>query len=289
MAARRDGTLVMLRKDTRGEGAAPLDQAWWLITCYMVQTAFLNATLEFEVYIKLPKGFHIGGFQYGRAVKSIYGLKQAARDWHRLQEKFILQFDRRLSRSPIDPCMFFISTEGLLALVVTYVDDYFIASSDPTWTEKFINAFKKRFTVTVLGEPSTVLQMGVTWSRNSVSISQKRFILDLADAHGLRDCAPMQTPMEKDIELHPAKECDLNVPFRSLIGALLWALVSTIILGVPDEESSPSPPPAAAAATSSDTPAGACEALLVRVLEMGTTDNQTACAALLGPAGGQSV
>ncbi len=78
-----------------------------------------------------------------------------------------------------------------------------------------------------------------------------------------------------------------------VIAALLWALVSTIILGVPDEESSPSPPPAAAAAaaaaTSSDTPAGACEALLVRVLEMGTTDNQTACAALLGPAGGQSV
>ena len=187
-----------------------------------VQTAFLNATLEFEVYIKLPKGFHIGGFQYGRAVKSIYGLKQAARDWHRLQEKFILQFYRRLSRSPIDPCMFFISTEGLLALVVTYVDDYFIASSDPKLTEKFINAFKKRFTVTVLGEPSTVLQMGVTLSRNSVSISQKRFILDLADAHGLRDCAPMQTQMEKDIELLPAKECDLNVPFRSLIGALLW-------------------------------------------------------------------
>ena len=33
----------------------------------------------------------------------------------------------------------------------------------------------------------------------------------------------------------------------------------------------------------------ACEALLLRVLEKGTMDNQTVCAALLGPARAQSV
>ena len=55
-----------------------------------VKCAFLNSKLDFELYLKLPAGFNIGGKQYGRARKSIYGLKQAARDWHVLQHSFII-------------------------------------------------------------------------------------------------------------------------------------------------------------------------------------------------------
>ena len=41
-----------------------------------VKTAFLNSTLKHEVYVKLPKGVTLAGYLYGKAIKSIYGLKQ---------------------------------------------------------------------------------------------------------------------------------------------------------------------------------------------------------------------
>ena len=64
-----------------------------------VKTAFLNAPLHHEVYMQLPTGFAIGGKQYGRTLKSIYFVKQASHNWHKLQEKFILGHDARIKKS----------------------------------------------------------------------------------------------------------------------------------------------------------------------------------------------
>ena len=41
-------------------------------------------------------------------------------------------------------------------------------------------------------------------------------------SNGLIDCKTIQTPMEKGLQLEPSKVCDASLPFRSLIGALLW-------------------------------------------------------------------
>jgi hypothetical protein len=49
-----------------------------------VKTAFLNVDLEERVYMKQPKGFIMEGKEdMGcRLKKSIYGLKQASRQWY---------------------------------------------------------------------------------------------------------------------------------------------------------------------------------------------------------------
>ena len=39
-----------------------------------VKTAFLNAKLKHTIYIKLPPGIKIAGKEYGRLLKSLYGL-----------------------------------------------------------------------------------------------------------------------------------------------------------------------------------------------------------------------
>jgi hypothetical protein len=54
-----------------------------------VKTAFLNEDVEENVYITQPKGFVIEGKERMgcRLKKSIYGLKQASRQWY-------LKFDR---------------------------------------------------------------------------------------------------------------------------------------------------------------------------------------------------
>ena len=56
-----------------------------------VKTAFLNGDLEENVYMAQPKGFIVEGKERMgcRLKKSIYGLKQASRQWN-------LKFDRTI-------------------------------------------------------------------------------------------------------------------------------------------------------------------------------------------------
>ena len=56
-----------------------------------------------------------------------------------------------------------------------------------------------------------------------VSLSQERHITKLAAEHGLTDCKPIHSPAETGLQLQPAASPDLSLPFRNLIGALLFA------------------------------------------------------------------
>lgn len=189
-----------------------------------VKTAFLNSTLTHEVYVKLPPGVTINGKSYGLAIKSIYGLKQAAHDWHKLQEEFILSFDPRIRKSKVDPCLYVIVDGDLVVLISTHVDDYVVAATQDAWYQSFVTAFKKRFDVNDLGILDHLLQMSIEWQpfNKGVSISQQRYIRETAEKYGLLDCKPMQTPMDKNLHLESAAVCDTSLPYRNLIGALLW-------------------------------------------------------------------
>ena len=191
-----------------------------------VKTAFLNSTLVHEIYIRLPKGVTVNGKSYGKLIKSLYGLKQAAHDWHQLQEMFILNFDSRFKKSSVDPCLFIIvdSANNLIVIISTHVDDYIIATNSDEWYARFIKAFGTRFEIKELGILDHILQMSINWNADfsSVTISQERFIAQLGQEHGLEDCKPIQTPAEANLHLTPCESFDSSLPFRSLIGSLLW-------------------------------------------------------------------
>ena len=49
-----------------------------------ITSAFTNGDLDEEIYMKQPEGFHIGSsHQVCRLRKSLYGLKQSARQWNK--------------------------------------------------------------------------------------------------------------------------------------------------------------------------------------------------------------
>ena len=50
-----------------------------------ISTAFLNGEMDCDVYMQPPEGFqdHFGSGVVLKLVKSIYGLKQAGRQWHK--------------------------------------------------------------------------------------------------------------------------------------------------------------------------------------------------------------
>ena len=191
-----------------------------------VKSAFLNSPMDkYNIWIKLPEAYEApGGFKYAKLKKSIYGLKQAAHDWNVLQEDWLMNYDDRFCKSEIDPCLYYINDEktGLKFFALVQVDDYMVATNDDSYYQAFTKAYFKRFAADDKGPISQVMGMNLEWSDSKVGINQTRQILDLLADYGLQDCNGTQTPMRPDLDLEPARVCDTKLPYRQLLGSLLW-------------------------------------------------------------------
>jgi hypothetical protein len=56
-----------------------------------VNTAFLHADIQEEIYIAPPEGFPISkGMNCFRLKKALYGLKQSPREWYNNMNAFLL-------------------------------------------------------------------------------------------------------------------------------------------------------------------------------------------------------
>ena len=57
-----------------------------------VKTTFLHGTLEEEIYIEQPEGFHVKGKEDHICIlqRAIYELKQAPRQWNKYFDQFVV-------------------------------------------------------------------------------------------------------------------------------------------------------------------------------------------------------
>jgi len=70
-----------------------------------IKTAFLNGTLEENVYMEQPEGFEDSTERVCLLRKSLYGLKQAPRCWNERFKKFMKKAG--FKNSDADPCLFY--------------------------------------------------------------------------------------------------------------------------------------------------------------------------------------
>jgi hypothetical protein len=108
-----------------------------------VKTAFLNGDLEEDVYMKQPKGFVVNGKEHMgcRLKKSIYGLKQASRQWNLKFDDTIKRFGFELNIE--DNCVYAKFKSGKYIFLILYVDDILLASNDVNMlreTKKFLSS-----------------------------------------------------------------------------------------------------------------------------------------------------
>nr|GEU54918.1 retrovirus-related Pol polyprotein from transposon TNT 1-94 [Tanacetum cinerariifolium] len=102
-----------------------------------VKNAFLHGDLEEEVYMEKPPGFVAQG-EFGRVCKlkkkSLYGLKQSPRAWFRKFSNAVIEFGLR--KRVYDHFVFYSSSNACFILLVVYVDDIVIKSSDKARIKK---------------------------------------------------------------------------------------------------------------------------------------------------------
>ena len=96
-----------------------------------VDSAFLYADLQEEIYIEQPEGFRQGD-KLGlvcKLLKAVYGLKQAPFEWNGLLHSFLVGYG--MHQLKCDSACYALMTPSVVAYAAVYVDDVLIFCSDP--------------------------------------------------------------------------------------------------------------------------------------------------------------
>ena len=129
-----------------------------------VKTAFLNGSIEHDIYMTQPKGFVDPDHpEYVcKLNKSIYGLKQSARCWNQTLDSFLRANGYR--KSGADTCIYVKSERkpnGFISFVIlaVYVDDIIPVSNDVDMLNAEKESLCREFEMVDQGEIHFVLGM----------------------------------------------------------------------------------------------------------------------------------
>jgi hypothetical protein len=166
--------------------------------------------------------------------KSLYGLKQAPRQWNKALHSWLLS--QGFSKSLIDPGIYMRGTGVNAVFLAVYVDDLLIFGHDLNYISEFKLRLNQKFTIKDFGEVKNILGMCVTRDRQNrtLRLDQTDYIRKLVAKYRLspdRTYSQRPIPISKATVRSPvdpsAPSIEGTYPFRSVIGALLYANMCT--------------------------------------------------------------
>lgn len=195
-----------------------------------IKTAYLNGTLDEEIYGIVPEGMEsfAEGRRFMRILRSLYGLRQSGRIWALLLQSTLKEFS--LVQSTMDVCIFTKELATGTVFVLFHVDD--IVISVPPQSFDYLVSLKKllldRFKGKDCGQISQFLNIMFDYR-------QEKGILSLSLAHyinsALRNLDLLEIPTSRiPMDENYLKEQILNLDsplcdktyFQKLIGILIY-------------------------------------------------------------------
>ncbi|XP_019189875.1 PREDICTED: uncharacterized protein LOC109184335 [Ipomoea nil] len=168
----------------------------WHIHQLDINNAFLHGSLNEEVYMTIPLGFQAEKpRQVCRLLRSMYGLKQASRQWNtRLSDALM---SKGFEQSKSDPSLFIKELKCFL---------------DTT------------FKIKDLGSLGYFLGIEAHISNDGLNLYQRKYALDILNEEGFLSCKPASTPMVPGHQLQKEGGTLLqdSSSYRRLVGRLLY-------------------------------------------------------------------
>lgn len=165
--------------------------------------------------MELPKGFTSEGeHQVCRLVKSLYGLKQASRQWNAKLTKALLHLG--YTQSHLDYSSVTKRKRSTLVVILIYVDDLLITRNDITLIVKTKQVLHQSFKIKDLGELRYFL--GIEFCRSSLRIvmNQRKYTLELVSEAGLAGTRPLSTPLKFNMKLTTVVDDDKDELFTNV-------------------------------------------------------------------------
>ena len=139
-----------------------------------VKTAYLNAPLDYEVFIEQPPGFEEKDKNGVKLVmklkKSLYGLRQSGRMWNQLLHDFLIS--NKFVQSKSDHCVYILHERDDRIILIVWVDDIIIAARDPKEAEAVKQKLAKKFRMKDFGMISSFLGIEFEISKHQIFLHQ---------------------------------------------------------------------------------------------------------------------
>ncbi|KAL0402317.1 UNVERIFIED_CONTAM: Retrovirus-related Pol polyprotein from transposon RE1 [Sesamum latifolium] len=154
--------------------------------------------------------------------RSLYGLKQALRQWN-LEFTFKLE-DYGFHQSAHDHCLFTKATDiGLLVLLV-YVDDILITGPSLSLIKEVKDHLHALFTIKDIGDARYFLGLEIARGNTGTYVAQTKYVLDILHDTELTNAKVVPTPFPQGLKLCSENSALLVNPdaYRRLVGRLLY-------------------------------------------------------------------
>lgn len=161
-----------------------------------------------------------------RLNKSLYGLKQASRNWF---SKFSTTLQEAgFQQSMADYSLFTKVNGDSFTGVLIYVDDILITGNNLQEMKRLKSFLLKQFRIKDLGDLKYFLGIEFSRSKKGLFMSQRKYALDILQDAGLTGARPEKFPMEQNVKLKPTDGVLLKDPtrYRRLVGKLIYLTVT---------------------------------------------------------------
>jgi hypothetical protein len=188
--------------------------------------AFLTPMLEEDIYLELPDG------EVVKAIKAIYGLKQASRQWYLLVQGILLK--EGFVQSLYDECLFVFSDSVGMVAIAVHVDDGSVVSTNEEKLKRMVEVFNSFVEFKETTSTNLILGLQISRTATSIAISQENYVNSLLDDFMDDNKVMATTPGRMDLYeyvLNRMKDEDhedvKEYPYRAVIGRVLYLALMT--------------------------------------------------------------
>lgn len=126
-----------------------------------------------------------------------------------------------------EPCIFVRKNNQFLIIIALYVDDLLIFSNNEEENIKIKKELMLRFEMQDLGKAKSILR--IIQEKGMITLDQSKYIENVLDKFNMRNCKPINTPLEVNKKWLESKQkeivCDERMPYQNLIGCLMYIAV----------------------------------------------------------------
>jgi len=166
---------------------------------FVAETGGRKYRLRQHVYMRQPKGYSDGTGRICLLIKTLYGLKQASREWN-------IELDTKLRRCGYvhlrsDPCIYIWQVGEDFAIITVWVNDLLLFAIMVILMEKMKTDIKSEWEVMDLGDPKKIVGIEITMGEDLITISSSKYIESILLKEGLGLADRVTTPLDPNVPI----------------------------------------------------------------------------------------
>jgi hypothetical protein len=168
-----------------------------------VKTTILHGDMEEEIYMKQREGFVVKGKKemVCKLKKSLYGLKQSLRMWHKKIDNFMLGLG--FTRIKEDHCVYFKLIGDQLIYLVLYLDDMLLIGNKMEIIKDVKTQLSCKFYMKDIGAANFILGMQIKryWEKRKIWLNQRKHVETILQRFNIKECKSVKVPIHVHVKL----------------------------------------------------------------------------------------